>query len=1489
MIKHLRSFILPFLLIFIHSAWSQSKLFSEGGENLFLQNMEEIFAISTEKKAAKDFLNELKNFWNSPGTSTEIKNLIITGSDLINEKKGRAFPDYYSYLKTIMAFNQANHPQESFTIWHNGIERLFNEPRFPLRTAIRLFDHTTNLLKENIVYSTPALRWVAQKANYRFTYTDSLRVQFEPTNLICYSKNDSIIILETSGFLNLQSGIWYGKKGLITWEQSGFSPDQVFAGFGNYEINMSSIEIRVENVEFQNRAYFNHPIKGRLYHKVMNVNNPENSTYPKFESYEQRYKIDNIHNGFNYEGGFSQHGAKFLGSGTYQSPAVISIFRNDTLFITAKSLSFSLRKEQIISGNTEIRIHLDTGFIYHPGLMFKYMDNIKEIHLIRDGEGLSKSPYFNTYHNISMDAELIKWKLNDTNIELRMISGAAENHAFFESISYFREDFFNQLQGMDAIHPLQGLLNCSKRLKSKSFTALDYARYLNLPESQVRQQIIALSFHGFVGYNVNSDTIEIRERLTDYLKFRNGEKDYDVIRFKSLTPGSVPNAIFDLKNYDIALNGVAAISISDNQNVVFFPKEEKILLKKDRNFSFDGTITAGMINLFGNGFRFNYNDFRIDLKVIDSMSMKIETEEYDYYGRPALQRIGNTISQLSGYLEIDKWDNKSGKELYAEFPRLTSTTNSYVYYDYPQTQNGAYKKDKFFFTLDPFQIDSISRLTTKNITFKGKLESNIFPVIEEKLIVRKDYSLGFRRKSPTGGYPIYGEKATFTNILDLSNQGLKGNGAIKYITSLSESEDFTFLPGYTSGLAHRFNVQAQQKGVEFPDVQGKFDRISFMPYQDRLIASTQEESLICYNREVQFEGSVTVRPTGLEGSGKLNMPKASLTAKRMDLGHHIVIADSSDFKLISDPGSQDVNFKTNNLLSHIDFKTRQGRFTSRNPNNKVDFTENRYISYINEFSWDMDNNNIYLGAKGSKGNRFVSTHRRQDSLDFVVPMALYDVENRIIRATEVKNILVADANLLLNDGKVTIRRDAALDPLDSVSIVLNDSIHRFYHARVNIESKNLYKGFGKYDFLNGDGVAKTINFNNIGVGRDKKTTADGEISDKEYFTFNKHFAFKGDVNLTSGKKLLLFKGASQMLHKCSFNGPQEFIRFEASIDPYDVKIPVGTDSRNFENENIFRGLYLNRDSNIIYSSFLEKRRFHSDLPLLSTSGFLFYKESMQSFLISPTEKIANPDTTGTVLMFDEDNCRVLAEGTINIGLDLEQVKLNASGEIENNRQNGKTEISALFGVNFMLDPVSVELMVNTIRDANNNKKGNPENKGTIKRIAEWIQKDNAIKVTRELNSLEKIRSLPPTHQYTLTFDSLKWEWDKPTRSYRANGEATLLWIKDFPVNRTVNVKAIIGFSRGGNTFDLYIEPETKIYFFFSYRNGMMQTRSSNNDYNLNIQGLKPDERKLKTGMGEKGYSFIMAPESRLNRLLRAFDTNGELEEITEEEKPQNEK
>ncbi|WP_439185650.1 hypothetical protein [Carboxylicivirga taeanensis] len=1465
-----------------------------GQTDVFVSEMEEVFKGATDRKAAKEFIEQFELFWSAQ--EADLQALIIATCKQMAIKRARPYPDYHIYLSTIMAFKNGGHPQESFANWHQAMSDLLDEPRFALRHLKSFLEISKNLAENRAIYTTPALTWYARSGNYAYEYKDKeLTLRVEETNLVCASKRDSIVIYNTSGTLYPLDEKWLGDKGKVTWERSGFEASKVYATFGAYEVKMDKPTFKVDSVEFYNQYYFDYPLKGSLEHKVMPISNPESANYPKFITSEQRFKIEKIHPNIDYEGGFAQNGAKFLGAGTEEKPATITIFHNDTVFITAKSLYFALRKDQIVSNETEVSIAVDKGFIYHPGLMFKYMAEANEIHLIRNGEGLAQSPYFDTYHNISLDVELIKWTVGTPVMDMRMLTGAAQNQAFFESLSYFRQDFYNQLQGMDAIHPLQGLRNCDNYYHGQPFTAAQYARFMGFPESPVRQQLIQLSFYGFVGYNVNTDEVIIRQRLHDYIDFRLGNKDYDVIRFTSLTDSEVTNAQLDLESYDLNLNGVENISISDHQNVVFFPRNKEITIKENRNFIFNGTINAGMLRLSGDGFKFLYEDFRIDMSNIDSLKMKVQSGENDYFGLPVLKDVGNIISQLSGYLQIDEPDNKSGIKNNPHYPIINSQVESYVYFDNPAVQDGAYDKEEFFFTLDPFEMDSINTLKRANFNFSGEFQSNIFPTFEENLTIRPDYSLGFSRQTPEEGYSIYDGKATFTSTIDLSNDGLKGNGVLNYMSITSHSEGFTFLPNMVKGQVHDFTVEKKTDDLLLPDVSSEFAYIEYLPEEEEFYATSQEQNFTMYNEEAQLEGKIKITPSGMSGGGTFEMKSANVKSASIDFTDHAIVADSSDFNL-SGAEVEGVSFATTNLISNIDFETRQGTFKSRSGGSKVDFTDNRFVSFINEFSWNMDQNDISMGARGSAGNRFVSTHRRQDSLSFFVPMAKYDAESKTIFAEEVKNIEVGDANLLLSDGLVTIREDAKIDPLDSVRIVIDkDSLtqHTLYDARVNVTGKYAYQGYGKYDYLNGDGKQLTLNMHNIEYGKEEMTIAEAKITPQDLFTFDSHFAFQGDATLKATEQLISFDGGVQMLHRCS-QGPQTYIRFESLIDPADVRIPIGEEVQNIDYEEVYKDFFITKDSTHVYSSFAEDRKDYSDISMVNASGFLVYNDQERAFDIASANKLANPDTTGTLMRFSEAGCNIQGHGKINLGVDLEHVMTKANGTIVHDRGANKMMLSAMMGIDFFFNEEAQEVLYNSI--VSSSAKASKLSKETyIKRLAEWCGHQRAVKAEQQRGISGAAQGLPDEVQQMLLFSDINFEWDTQKRAFVANGKADLAYINDLVVNKEVNVLAEITRKRSGNSFEMYIEFDANTWVYFGYKNSMMQTLSSNSSYNTIVQTLNSDDRRQKGGFGDKGYTFIMAPDSKKDNFVASFksasvkhvEEDGETEETAEVETDEN--
>ena len=85
-----------------------------GQSELFVGEMEEVFKGATDKKAAKAFIESLNLFWT--GLDDDLHGLMISTCNQMAVKKARAYPDYHTYITTIMAFQNSGHDQASFKV-----------------------------------------------------------------------------------------------------------------------------------------------------------------------------------------------------------------------------------------------------------------------------------------------------------------------------------------------------------------------------------------------------------------------------------------------------------------------------------------------------------------------------------------------------------------------------------------------------------------------------------------------------------------------------------------------------------------------------------------------------------------------------------------------------------------------------------------------------------------------------------------------------------------------------------------------------------------------------------------------------------------------------------------------------------------------------------------------------------------------------------------------------------------------------------------------------------------------------------------------------------------------------------------------------------------------------------------------------------------------------------------------------------------------------
>ena len=1486
--NHLKHSILLFwgIILFSISINAQTpKSFSHDSlkfQEEFLQFMDH----PTKKKESKEFAKQFPSFWLSPIISKEKRQNIYTICDLLLAKKARSFPDFYNYFRTLFLFQ--NQDQANYENWEKGFLKLIENKKNKLSKTTDFLIQTQNLLRDSILNESYSNKWILKSADFSYQFNKKLRIVFNTADLFCISQRDTSRIYQTSGIYYPFEKIWVGNKGKITWERAGKDPSIEYATFNSYRINTKQSSYQIDTVHYINKKLFSEMISGNLSEKINPVRNTQKAIYPKFESFDNDIHIDSLFKHVNFKGGIAINGAKFIGKGSSEIPAEIQISRNDTLFLIAKSEHFAFQPERIVGKNTAIKILIDTSMIYHPGLLFKYFPKKEELNLIRDGEGISDSPYFDNYHNIIMDFGMLKWKLGENMMHFGSMKGATKRQARFESMNFFSMKRFMRIQGMDQQNPLVLLRKFADYMYVDTFTASEYANYIKKPVNQIRQQLISLSFQGFVDYNRNSDEVSLNKRLTDYIQSGMGRQDYDVIRFTTQTKDKESDAIYFIGSSNLQINGVRRIAVSDSQNVVIYPKYRKILLKKNLDFQFDGKITAGLLDMYGKDFSFSYQKFKIDLNSIDSLQINFVVDSLSNYGKRYTSQLGSVLEKITGDLLIDDPNNKSGIQKFPEYPIFNSTDSSYVYYDDKSIENGVYRPEKFYFKVDPYTIKNINNFDKDDIELSGTFVSDsIFPVFDEVLKIQKDNSLGFAHLTPDNGFPAYGN-GIFTDTVTLSNHGLRGKGTLNYLSSVTVSKNFIFRPQNMRTNAQSFVLKEQETLMNNPEVNGKHIYVEWFPYKDEMYVKSSALPLDMYRKLASLAGTLKITPEGITGEGNMELVNAELQSNYFTYNKKNILADSASFKL-KNPDAEGYTFETESVNTNIDFITRSGIFESTSADNFTTFPMDKYRARIQNFKWYMDQQSIDFGNSEESAltqlwdqnqienlapqalNQFTSIDPKQDSLTFATPLGHFNAVDKSIQAKFVKRMNIADAQLFPDKGDLSIEKGGLLKTFRNAKLVA-DTIHHYHtitDATLNVHGKNSFSGSGNYTYVDNAKEEQNIFFDVIDLDSLRQTIALGDLPEEKSFSLSPDFDYKGKIRLEARDSALYFDGQTRIHNKCE-KIADNWLDFTAKINPMDISIPVKTYATDDDLLKLYNSFFLTNDSIHIYSSFLSRRIFYTDNVLLNAEGFLTYNKNLQAYQIASREKLKDENAAGNIISFYQNNCNMKGQGAIDLGAELGQIKQIAAGNIDHDLSSNIVTLDLIYGIDFFFSEPCTKIMSNAFQQAN--LRQNNLNKEVYgRKLTALMGQEKAKKAIDEMDVNGIFKMLPKELQHSIYFNNLDFIWDKESKAYQSIGEIGIGNINDIQINKSVKGKVELDKKRSGNRLTIYLEIDKFTWSFFKYFHGVMFARSSSEEFNNILHEMKEDKRKFKDPLKKNPYSYILSPRSAKTKFLRRFN------------------
>ena len=1416
---------------------------------------------------------------------------------------------------------------------------------------------SANLFEFHSLKSSDGFRWVFLKGELTWKKEKSLTLVCDNGNLACYLISesgkyyDSVLVNTTSGVLDVDAGKFMGNSGVVTWEKVGFDKKETFAELRRYKVDLSKSILKVDTVSLTT-PYFKIPILGKLIDKTeLELTSGEKS--PQFNSFEKRLKIKSLMENLDYDGGFALQGDKFLGRGNAENPAKIILnFKEKPLF-EITSLDFMMDPAQIISRDVRFKMFYANGdSMVHTSSLFYFDVTNKLMSVSAKKAGANVLPFQDFYFNVFVYAPVFCWKINSSQPYFSFEKGTSQEQKSIkiESFDYFDAALYQQINGMSNNNPIAAIASYARKKNTTVISEGQLASAMNSTIESNKTSLYNLVSLGFLIYNADDDQVVLTNKLFNFIDAKNGLKDYDNLSLVSdLRPRELSNyskdqinqdpylknleifykdlnskynnqsyfAFIDINKQHLFVSGIDNIVISKAQSTSIEPDSGYVIMKKDRDLQFKGLLSVGKFSSLVKDAYFSYQDFKFVLKDLDYSVLSVNPLKQGD-GSDKIE-MGSSFSELKGEILIDKPTSKSGKNNdNTTYPKLLVPGTSKILYNSYEILKGAYDPKRFYYSLEPFELDSLDDFNERSLSLKGQLISGgIFPPIHEEIKIMADYSFGFSTKAPEGGYPFYGNESIYENKILLSNNGLQGAGSINFLTASAVSNKLTFLPDSTIGLAKFSNVGVE-KGIQVPTVFSETAFICFIPAMKILKATSfKEYNLEMFDNQCQLNGTVVLTKKGMYGMGQMLFNDASISTRHFDFSFNDIDSDTANFYLKNKyvTGSESsLAIETDGVKAHVSLKDRKGEFNSFGLK-RIKFPANVYYCTMDKFFWYMDGESVDFEKNNVKETafeagadildpNFFSLDDRQDSLRFRSLSAKYDLKSQTIFCNKVEYVRVGDAKIFPDSMKIVIKKNAFMEPLKNAVVVANyiTQFHKFYKVDLTISSRNKFDGDGTYPYYDRDSLLTNLTMKSIGYSKSSgRTIAEGVVEQKENFKLSTEFDYYGKIKIVSNNQGILCDGSTRINHLCT-NFDRSWLAFSDTVFAKNIQIPISEKPLNDKGNRLAVGFLWKdaerMDSVGVYPAFLSKIEGKNDAIIFQADGYVQYNPKASAYQIGTKQMLENSNNKGNLLTFYTETCALTGLGKIDLGIDFGEIRIESFGDISYQPENKKIALNLTSKFIFPLQSNIMEGFSKTIKELEGQKDINLKSKSyNFKQVSKfWLDPEKENDFYKDYEE-DKLRKLPEQLEGTFLITGIHLEYFKFKTKFNETGYACGFNTRNSGTQiddegdeiKAKNKLAIIGLEgkvvlkevdfnmvfhqtntdKSNQGFGFRWSTANDKDYVLSYsmdkKDGNMLLYSKDETFTNSINDIKPDKRK------SKNFRFDIADDTQLKLILTKFN------------------
>lgn len=1511
-----RGLLLGFIAFMVNNL-TLAQPFSTDRDKFFKEVSKYIFL--AEDNEVKEFVFKFERFLKTKLPQERFLKMVET-CNKIHDSKLKPQPDFYNYLRTIYNIEEYKVEHQNYIVWHQLLDE--NLEKSNIKYAKEYLESTADFFAEGALYTATNFQWVIRGGKYVFQKgVNGLEIRVSDVNLVCLTQMrggkavDSMELVLTSGLYDLEKTKWKGRGGRVTWEKVGLQKSETFAELMGYEISMRTTQYRCDTVMLKT-PYFPQPIIGNLIDRTWNITRDIDKKFPQFNSFNRKLHIPSVVGNLSYTGGFMMQGATFVGVGTNTERAVLEYKENNQLIYRLKTNEVNIDDKTVSIDNAQLLFRLgQKDSLTHDLMRFVYSRQSGITEFLRDRVGLAVAPFKSSYHQLDIYTDRIVWLESEPEtlyFRWHESTNEEQRYAKFESTNFFNGQQYDMLGGNASSHPLVSLSKYVEKHGEVNLTEGQAASALGGLVEQVKMLMLDLAGGGFIAYDLEQKTVKVLPKTDQFVKSKANKVDFDNIIFEcDLRPKKIegksneeiesdPNlkrmkeryerdnkfnksikefAKMSLNTLDLEVYACRNVPVSDRRNSQVFPTGRKVVVHQNRNFSFSGWVNVGKLELEVESGLFDYNKFEIQVANSERAFLTIPPQKPEDGKRAIISQ--SYISGIKGEIKIDHPSNRSGAKdkIYGQYPILVSKMPTKVFYNDKSIQKGAYDSTRFFFLVEPFELDSLVTYNEKTLRFKGEMNTGgIFPKFKQDLKIMPDYSFGFSMDSPKEGFAFYGSESRYNNQILLSNNGLQGKGTIEYVTSIAESIGLlTFMPDSTIGLA-KFVTNPREVDVQMPDVNADEVFITYVPKNDLLKARSTRKPMNFFKDEAKFIGTVFVRPDGFKGSGKFNMPTSFLSSNNYTATRWQLLADTSNFNLrntFNEAEEGTIAFASENVRCKVDFSERKGEFVSNKGTSLIQFPVNQYVCKMDRFNWVMDVDELELEKNpeakaditidtelGLSVSNFFSTHPKQDSLDFLSLKARFDYKQKTVYCYNVEYVDVADARIFPVDQQLTIRKKAVLDPLEDATIIANyiTKFHTFKKVALNIYGKRSYVGSGEYEYEDIDGTTTNFYLKNITLDKNFQTIAEGQVPRTANFKLSPYFDFHGKFAIRAALPTIEFDGSTRVVHDCK-DFTKNWMTFKGQVDSKNVMIPIEANMKSESGNTVTSGVAWNVTENgnsKMYPVFLSELISNDDQNIISPTGFLMYNIEAQEYRISNKEKLENRQAPGTYLALHTPSCSLNGDGNINLGITTPGVDVSTIGTVNYSPTTGQTSMNVTLKLNMHFDKNTLEKVGEKMSGMANLPSITIEkikqNTTLEQALSTWSDSKVSDKLLSDYAVRKSLRKMPVEYEATMIISDLRlYSIDTIPQISGFSSASTDACIVSFYREAVMKVLPVeVAFyknEKGIDHFGIYFVVPAYHNFYFQYqlnkKDGKLLFVTSDQETRSKINALKADKRKAK--------------------------------------------